>query len=36
MATYSHSRISTYENCPVGIIKYFRLSLSKRKDVEEE
>ena len=48
MTTYSHSRISTYENYPyqyklryidkikLDVIKDFRLSLSKRKDVKEE
>lgn len=51
MTTYSHSRVTTFENCPyqyklkyidkeiknkVDIEKDFRISLSKRKDMEEE
>jgi len=41
METYPHSKISPFENCHYQyklryIIKDFRLSLSKRKDAEEE
>ncbi|MFA6190631.1 MAG: hypothetical protein WC711_03965 [Candidatus Staskawiczbacteria bacterium] len=48
MTTYSHSRVSTFENCPyfkgnlhkeiidkIKIEKDWRISLSKRKDMEE-